>query len=126
MVRGPVLVGVAVQSRREPALGTACVMCLRMLFQVQGDHRGGEPGMDRRAEDDERNSFPAPPQAFSSVWRACEARSNVGLPVRFAARIRGQAQYARKDSPGTLRKCRSLRDTTVRPCWSASAAIHRS
>ena len=64
MVRGPVLVVVPVQSRREPALGTRCVMWRRVMFQVQGDRGGGEPGMDRRTDDDERNSFPAPPEHF--------------------------------------------------------------
>jgi hypothetical protein len=31
---------------------------------VQGDHSGGEPGVHRRADDDERNSLPAPSEHF--------------------------------------------------------------
>jgi len=64
MIRRPVLVVVAVQSRRETVLWTRCVLWLRMVPQVQGDHSGGEPGMDPRTEEDDRNPLPAPSEHF--------------------------------------------------------------
>ncbi len=42
-------------------------------------------------------------------------RTRLGA-YEITARLGAGGQYARKDSPGTPRKCGWLRETTVRPC----------
>ena len=60
MVRRAMLVVVPVQSPCDSALGTTCVTGVRMVFQMQSDHGGSQPGMNHRADDEERDPFPAP------------------------------------------------------------------